>query len=442
VDKQLSSFAFKSNLRRYKLDDCEDESIYPAARFVSEFGFQSHPSVPTYRSQLPFAAPGGAGGAGAAGGAGGEEAHLVNGSEFLAFRQRHPDGDAQMTRQLRRRFAVPPDTPFPTYAYLTQVQQARCYDTAIRKWRRGAGGAGAARGTMGVLYWQLNDVWAGPTWSSMDGPGGWRRKLLHHAVRRAYAPLALSVKRVEAGAGGCADGGGSCGATAAAAAAAELIEVWSTCECGSGAADGGGGGGGGGGGSSAAGGSGTMTIDAVQWSTGAVLHSTAVAPFVSHRFDSVMVWRGAAAELLTAKCAPGECFLVMSATLVFTAPPGSAASAAPLHSCSAEAEYFPGGFGTGGARLPPAAVTVTHFALESPTVARVVLEASHPAAFVRPEVPAEGSWSDSGFLLRPGRPASLTFTAAAPIASVGGGDDFLASLTVTSLVDALSGRAV
>jgi beta-mannosidase len=177
-------------------DDCEDAGIYPEARFVSEFGFQSHPSVPTYKAALPPPTTGTGGGWRSVGA---EKEHLVNGSEFLSFRQRHPGGDAQMLRQLRRRFnilpyprgepegrergfdvgegrgrgegeRVPSLLPFGDYVYLTQVQQARCYDVAIRKWRRGssggggAGGAGAARGTMGVLYWQLNDVWAGPTW--------------------------------------------------------------------------------------------------------------------------------------------------------------------------------------------------------------------------------------------------------------------------------------
>ena len=44
---------------------------------------------------------------------------------------------------------------------------------------------------MGVLYWQLNDIWAGASWSSLDYQQQW--KPLHYAVKRMYAPLSVQV---------------------------------------------------------------------------------------------------------------------------------------------------------------------------------------------------------------------------------------------------------
>ena len=44
---------------------------------------------------------------------------------------------------------------------------------------------------MGALYWQLNDCWPGPSWSSIDYDGHW--KALHYAARRAFAPIVLTL---------------------------------------------------------------------------------------------------------------------------------------------------------------------------------------------------------------------------------------------------------
>jgi hypothetical protein len=46
---------------------------------------------------------------------------------------------------------------------------------------------------MGVLYWQLNDIWGGASWASLDYHQRW--KPLHYGVKRMYAPLSVQVVR-------------------------------------------------------------------------------------------------------------------------------------------------------------------------------------------------------------------------------------------------------
>jgi beta-mannosidase len=43
---------------------------------------------------------------------------------------------------------------------------------------------------MGTLYWQLNDCWPGPSWSSIDYKGNW--KALHYHARKFYSPVMIS----------------------------------------------------------------------------------------------------------------------------------------------------------------------------------------------------------------------------------------------------------
>merc|ERR1712166_1411060 len=103
-----------------------------------------------------------------------------------------------MMAMLKRHLRVPPEFApdgatqqkvFDDYLYLTQVQQSRCYETAFAQWRRLR--SDTSVNTMGILYWQLNDIWQGPSWSSMEHSGRWR--LTHNAVRRAFEPVMLSM---------------------------------------------------------------------------------------------------------------------------------------------------------------------------------------------------------------------------------------------------------
>lgn len=165
--------------------------IFPAARFVSEFGYMSLPSFETYASE---SGPG----------------DWYVAAELMRWRTRHENGIEQIQRQIgmhfrdqsmlaveqiqgigeRRRDAttIPKDLlAFQAFIYLSQLQQALIYEGAVSRWRIDK--SERLFGTGGILYWQLNDVWAGPSWSSCNVDGRW--KLLHHVAKRFYRPIAV-----------------------------------------------------------------------------------------------------------------------------------------------------------------------------------------------------------------------------------------------------------
>lgn len=79
------------------------------------------------------------------------------------------------------------------FALLSQAHQAIALEAQIehyRRWRSQVDEHGLGR-TMCAMYWQLNDVWAAPSWSSIDFDLRW--KFAHHFVRRAFAPLIVSM---------------------------------------------------------------------------------------------------------------------------------------------------------------------------------------------------------------------------------------------------------
>ena len=185
--------------------DCEDASSYPLARFVSEHGFQAFPAFDVYKHVT-------------------SPEDWSRESRIVKLRMRHPDGDAQALAMMQRHFRVPPANAtaggsaeeggsaavgggqaeqqelFATYLWLTQLQQARCYETAFAQWRRQRS---APANTMGILYWQLNAIWQGPDWSTIEYDG--RLRLSHHFVKRVFADVLISTTSEEAGEGAVVD---------------------------------------------------------------------------------------------------------------------------------------------------------------------------------------------------------------------------------------------
>ncbi|KDD76102.1 hypothetical protein H632_c355p0 [Helicosporidium sp. ATCC 50920] len=76
---------------------------------------------------------------------------------------------------------------FQAFIYLSQLQQALVYAAAVGTFRRAR--HDDAVQTAGALYWQLNDIWPGASWSGINHHGGF--KLLHHAAKTFFAPVGV-----------------------------------------------------------------------------------------------------------------------------------------------------------------------------------------------------------------------------------------------------------
>nr|WP_241093760.1 glycoside hydrolase family 2 protein [Xanthomonas sp.] len=141
-------------------------------RFMSEYGLQSFPEMRTIRA---FA----------------EAGDLQPESPVMRAHQKFDkgNGNQRLLLYIRRQFGEPKD--FESFVYLSQLMQAEGIALAAEHLR-------ASRPqSMGSLYWQLNDVWPGASWSSLDYFGRW--KALHYHARRFYAPELIAALRNDKG---------------------------------------------------------------------------------------------------------------------------------------------------------------------------------------------------------------------------------------------------
>jgi len=137
-------------------------------RFMSEYGLQAWPVQRTIdafarRGEQGIATPV-------------IEAH----QKFMAGK-----GNERLMKYVNYEFGEPKD--FAEFVYLGQAAQAEGIELAALHHR-------ASRPyTMGSLFWQLNDVWPGASWSSIDWFGRWKALQFH--ARRFYAPVAVAALR-------------------------------------------------------------------------------------------------------------------------------------------------------------------------------------------------------------------------------------------------------
>jgi beta-mannosidase len=141
-------------------------------RFMSEYGLQAWPRLSTVDA---FAA---------------RDEQAIDGPVIRAHQKfMAGKGNERLLHYIEREYGTP--RSFPDFIYLSQVMQAEGIELAALHHR-------ASRPyTMGSLYWQLNDVWPGASWSSLDYFGNW--KALHFHACRFFAGVAVAALRDDDG---------------------------------------------------------------------------------------------------------------------------------------------------------------------------------------------------------------------------------------------------
>ncbi|XP_060649275.1 beta-mannosidase-like isoform X1 [Drosophila nasuta] len=151
-------------------EDTPSQTIYPEARFVSEFGYASLPMRSSWLRDL------------------GQNATEESLAALIRQRQHDTKGFIPLLRQIAY------ELPFnlqnwedniDEFIYFSQVAQAMSTKKAVELFR-------SRRGdylTMGALIWQLNDVWVAPTWSCIDYYGNY--KLVYFWAKEFFASTSI-----------------------------------------------------------------------------------------------------------------------------------------------------------------------------------------------------------------------------------------------------------
>lgn len=132
-------------------------------RYVSEFGFQSFPSLKTCET---FTLP--------------EDRNIF--SYVMEKHQRNASANGKIMNYMEQTFLYP--TSFDTILYASQLLQMEAIRYGVEHFRRNRGRC------MGAVVWQLNDCWPVASWASIDYCGRW--KALHYGEKRFFAPILLS----------------------------------------------------------------------------------------------------------------------------------------------------------------------------------------------------------------------------------------------------------
>lgn len=136
-------------------------------RYLSEFGFQSFPSMKTVAS---FTEP--------------KDRNIF--SRVMEMHQRNQAANGKIMNYLSATYLYPKD--FEHLLYASQLLQADAIRYGVEHFRRYRGRC------MGTVVWQLNDIWPVASWASIDYYGRW--KALHYAEKKMFAPVMISCEEI------------------------------------------------------------------------------------------------------------------------------------------------------------------------------------------------------------------------------------------------------
>lgn len=134
-------------------------------RFNAEYGFQSFPEYSTIHT---FS----------------EEKDWDLSSTVMKHHQKSYVGNDMILKHAKKLYDAP--KTFEDFIYYSQLTQSMAVSMAVAGHRIDAPRCG------GTLYWQLNDCWPAPSWSSIDYFGNW--KALQYQMKKDYDDVSIVAK--------------------------------------------------------------------------------------------------------------------------------------------------------------------------------------------------------------------------------------------------------
>ncbi|KAF9765849.1 hypothetical protein IL306_001803 [Fusarium sp. DS 682] len=156
-----------------KMSPYQDYKAY-TSRFVSEFGFESAPSLQTLSRAITDP----------------KERHAQ--SRTFDVHDKGPGHQRRYPMYMGENYRFRMN-PLKDFVYCTQFLQAEAMAYAYNCWRREFKGPGEEN-CAGVLVWQLNDIWPGTSWALVDVD--MNPKPAYYITKRALAKMVVGMERV------------------------------------------------------------------------------------------------------------------------------------------------------------------------------------------------------------------------------------------------------